>query len=228
MSDPLSEVRADFDRLAALPESKWDHNAHYHDLLLRQLPARCNEALEIGCGTGAFARRLAGRAAHVTALDLAPAMIDAARQRSAGFKNIDFLAADALAWHYPPEGYDCIVSIATFHHLPLEEILPRLRAALRPGGVLLVLDLYAAENWIDLLVGALAVVVNPVFRLLKTGSLRDPEPVRRFWQEHGRLDHYPTLGGLRRTCADLLPGARLRRLFFFRYLLTWRKPSHRP
>jgi SAM-dependent methyltransferase len=224
LSDPISEVQADFDRLAALPESKWGHNSHYHDLLLRQLPPHCSEALEIGCGTGNFARRLAGRAAHVTALDLAPAMIDAARQRSAGIANINFLAADALAWHYPAEGYDCIVSIATFHHLPLEELLPRLRAALRPGGVLLVLDLYAAENWIDLLVGALAVLVNPFLRLLKTGRLCDPEPVRRFWQEHGRLDHYPPLGGLRRICADQLPGARLQRLFFFRYLLTWHKP----
>ena len=224
MSDRLSELRADFDRAAALPESKWNHNDHYHQLILRQLPLHCKEALEIGCGTGLFARLLAGRAAHVTALDLAPAMIDLARQRSAGIKNIDFLTADALAWHYPPEGYDCIVSIATFHHLPLEELFPKLRTALRPGGILAVLDLYAAESWIDLLVGASAVAVNPFVRLLKTGRLRDPEIVRRYWQEHGRLDHYPTLGGLRRLCAGLLPGATVRRLFFFRYLLTWQKP----
>jgi len=141
MSDELSEIRDDFNKAASLPESKWNHNEAYHGLLLRQLPPRPTEALEIGCGTGAFARLLAGRAAHVTALDLAPAMIDLARQRSAAFKNIDFLTADALAWHYPPEGYDAIVSIATFHHLPLEELFPKLRAALRPGGVLAVLDL---------------------------------------------------------------------------------------
>ena len=31
-------IRADFDRIAPLARAGWDHNAHYHDFLLRQVP----------------------------------------------------------------------------------------------------------------------------------------------------------------------------------------------
>jgi hypothetical protein len=68
------KVREDFDRLADLPESSgWDHNAHYHPFLLKHLPPRLDEALEVGCGTGAFARVLAERCGRVVAIDLSPA-----------------------------------------------------------------------------------------------------------------------------------------------------------
>ena len=56
------EVREDFDRLAVLCEDGgWDHTSYYHDLLLGRLPTHLAQALEVGCGTGAFARRLADR-----------------------------------------------------------------------------------------------------------------------------------------------------------------------
>ena len=63
-------IQADFDRLALLADDNgFDHNVYYHDFLLRHLPARCASALEVGCGTGRFARALAGRADSVLAVD---------------------------------------------------------------------------------------------------------------------------------------------------------------
>jgi 2-polyprenyl-3-methyl-5-hydroxy-6-metoxy-1,4-benzoquinol methylase len=44
----------------------WNHNTHYHDIVLRNVPRGCGEALDVGCGDGLLARRLAPRAAHVT------------------------------------------------------------------------------------------------------------------------------------------------------------------
>ena len=55
----MSTFEADFDRLALLDEEGWTANNHYHDSLLKHLPLNCENALEIGCGTGAFARDLA-------------------------------------------------------------------------------------------------------------------------------------------------------------------------
>ena len=79
MKDLISGIREDFDRIALLPEVRWGHNSHYHDFLLKHIPLHCGNALEIGCGTGKFARLLAERSDHVLALDLSPNMIRIAR-----------------------------------------------------------------------------------------------------------------------------------------------------
>src|SRR4051812_31512007 len=75
-------IRSDFDRIALLPETGWNHNAHYHARLLNHIPRRCRRILEIGCGTGEFSRLLAARAESVLAIDLSPQMIRLARERS--------------------------------------------------------------------------------------------------------------------------------------------------
>src|SRR6476646_2491282 len=59
----------------------WDHNAWYQGRLLRALPAHLNEVLDVGCGAGSFAARLAQRAGHVDAIDRPPHMIAMARER---------------------------------------------------------------------------------------------------------------------------------------------------
>jgi hypothetical protein len=49
-----TSVEADFDRLALLDDEGWTSNNHYHNSLLKHVPANCENALEIGSGTGAF------------------------------------------------------------------------------------------------------------------------------------------------------------------------------
>ena len=56
----MSSVEADFDRLAQLDDEGWTANNQYHDFLLKHVPYNCENALEIGCGTGAF-RETSGR-----------------------------------------------------------------------------------------------------------------------------------------------------------------------
>ena len=217
-------IQADFDRLAALSKDGWDHNSHYHRFLLRHVPAHCSQALELGCGSGAFARLLATRAQYVLALDLSPQMICIARERSEHYANIDFQRADVRDWEFPAESFDCISSIATLHHLPLEETLAKMKRALRVNGVLLVLDLYQA-SFSDIFTSLAAIPLNLVLRYIKTGHFRDPPEVRAAWAEHGRHDSYLTLSQLRQRCEALLPGAKIRKLLFWRYSLIWKKLS---
>src|SRR5258707_848080 len=101
-----------------------------------------SQALEIGCGTGAFSRRLAQRAQRVTAIDLSSEMIRVARSRSSQLSNLDFEVADLMSRDFPAEHFDCIATIATLHHLPLRAALLKLIDTLRPGGGLLLLDLF--------------------------------------------------------------------------------------
>jgi SAM-dependent methyltransferase len=221
----VQQVRADFDRLARLHDDAWDHNLQHHGFLLARVPQPCREALEIGCGAGAFSHALAARAEHVLALDLSPEMIRIARAREPRRANVEFELADASAWPFPSERFDCIASIATLHHLDPRSLIPRLRDALRPGGVLLVLDLVSDESLLDLARSALALPANLALRLARSGRLRDPKPVREAWEEHARGETYLRLSEVREICRELLPGAEVRRHLLWRYSIVWRKPA---
>ncbi len=218
------KIQADFDRLALLSTEGWSQNDYYHAFLLRHAPASCSQALEIGCGTGGFSRLLAQRAQHVLALDLSPQMTRIAQERSTGIGNIEYQVADALKYELPTATFDCIVTSATLHHLPLDEMLCKMKEALKDGGTLLALDLFKAETLSDYLVSMLAVPWNLVLSLWKHHRLQPPREVRLAWAEHGRTDVYPTLSQVRRSCETILPGAHVTRHLLWRYSIVWTKP----
>jgi 2-polyprenyl-3-methyl-5-hydroxy-6-metoxy-1,4-benzoquinol methylase len=215
------QIRRDFDRIATLPDSGFDHNARYHDVLLRSLPACFDRALDVGCGTGAFARLLAARAARVDAIDLSPAMIAAARDRSSTEANITFEVADVLAHPLGRERYAVIASIATLHHMPLEQVLPRLTEALAPGGTLVVLDLLDDGGLADLPRNAIAWVYARALSLAH--GTRTPAAVHQAWREHGARERHGTWRDTTTAFRTLLPGAQLRRHLMWRYSAVWVK-----
>ncbi|HET8852781.1 MAG TPA: methyltransferase domain-containing protein [Ktedonobacteraceae bacterium] len=221
----MHTIQADFDRLAPLARESWDHNSHYHSFLLQHIPPHSKKALEIGCGTGAFARLLAKRVDHGVALDLSPQMIRLARERSEQYPNIDYHIADVLSWEFPAEQFDCIVSIATLHHLPMADMLSKMRDTLKVNGTLIVLDLFQAEGLSDILTSIAATLVNIVLQYIKTGHARVPRNVREAWAEHGRNDSYLTLSQVRRICAAILPGAKVRKHLLWRYSIIWKKTT---
>ena len=226
----MSAIQADFDRLALLDAKGWTQNNHYHDVLLRYLPDDCQNALEVGCGTGAFARRLAKRARHVVALDLSSEMVRVARSRSAEFPNLEFQVADAMSWDFPAAHFDGIATIATLHHLPLREVILKLKAALKPGGVLIVLDLFEPERnlltaagLIDTSLNIVAMGVSVSLRLIHNGRLKPPRAVRAAWAAHEQHDSYPRMSEIRELCAEILPGARIKKHLLWRYSIIWQK-----
>ena len=225
LSFAMSTIQQDFDRIALVSPDGATHNEHYHNFLLRHLPSNCHEALEIGCGTGTFARQLAHRSQHVLALDLSPEMIRLAREHSAQFPNIDFQLADVLDWPVPDEHFDCIATIATLHHLPFAEILLKMKAALKPGGVLLILDLFEPAGLFDSLSNLLALPLSATLRLIHHGRLLPPREVRDAWTAHGDHDSYPTMKEVHSLCDDLLPGAKIKQHLLWRYSIVWEKPA---
>jgi SAM-dependent methyltransferase len=219
----MSTIRADFDRLAQYDTDEWDHNLEYQNNLPRQLPVHLGQSLEIGCGTGQFARLLAQRSDRVLALDLSPEMIRIANERSAGYPNIDFQVADVLTWDFPREQFDCIASIATLHHMPLEPMLIKMKQALKLNGMLMILDLLQGENRLDYLSSAIAFPLDALMRLVHNRHLRSSPEVRAAWDSHGKSDVYLTFSAVRRVCDKVLPGAQMRKHLFWRYSVTWTK-----
>lgn len=201
----------------------WDHNAYYHRLLLRAVPAGAHRVLEVGCGAGELAARLSQRAEHVDALDRDPTMAAAARAGVPG--NVTVVQADVLRDPLPSGSYDAVVSLSVLHHLPLAPALRRLAAALRPGGVLAAVALprtdVRRELPIELAATAWHLCVGAA--LLASGG-RWPTRLARGLHHAGMPVHYPelTTREVRSAAAEVLPGAQVRRLLLWRYLLTWR------
>ncbi|MGV2831507.1 class I SAM-dependent methyltransferase [Myxosarcina sp. GI1(2024)] len=217
------KIRNDFDRLARYDKGGWNHNNHYHHFLIQQLPKPCHSVLDLGCGTGEFSRLLATRAEKVVAIDFSPKTIEIARERYEHRTNVYFLVADILQWDFPTEEFDAIVSIATVHHLPIEILLPKLKNALKPGGVLMILDLLAHETLRDFASDFIAVPLNWLFQKTKNRRLKKlPEAVAAM-REHIRTDSYLTLSEVRRIYPRFLGRVTIRKHLFWRYSVVWEK-----
>lgn len=223
-SPTFDQIQADFDRIAALEDGTTD-NRDYHQFLLRQLPAPCDTVVDIGCGSGALARAIAAHARRVIAVDFSSRMIESSRGQSANFPNIEYVQADVSDWSVPNASVDCVVSVTTLHHLDHEPFLRSASQWLRPGGRLLVVDLVRDDGIVDMVRSALAFPASAALRLLRTGRLGMPRELRDAWRAHGDTDRYLSFAEAKSLYGAQLPGATIRRHFFWRYSVVWTKPN---
>lgn len=184
----MQKVAEDFNSIAPFETEKWNRNNYYHSFLLKNLPPNCQRALEIGCGIGTFSRLLATRSKRVTSMDLSPKMIEIAKTLSKSHTNIDFQVADILETNFPDEHFDAIISIATFHHLPLEQVLPKLKNALKTGGKLLILDVSRMESVQDFFVGAVGFPLSSILKVFHNGFAGPTKAERKAWAHHAKTD----------------------------------------
>lgn len=119
----------------------WNHNLHYHRLLVERMPVPCNEALDVGCGDGVLTVKLAERARHVTAIDRSRDMIAKAKRRLAGLRNVTLVEDDLLAGTLPKSHFDFIVAVAVIHHMAFDSAVGEMAQLLRRGGMLAILGL---------------------------------------------------------------------------------------
>ena len=195
----------------------WDHNSHYHAFLLAHVPPQCGAALDVGCGTGAFARRLAAVCGAVDAIDADPRAIDHARRAHAACANLRFHCRRFEEGALPAGGYDFVSAIASLHHMDMAPALREMARLLKPGGVLAILGLYREATIGDALRSALAVPVNHLYRLVRRGAGAAADMVTRQPQL--------ALGEIRETLDRTLAGHRFRRHLFWRYSVVWIKPE---
>jgi ubiquinone/menaquinone biosynthesis C-methylase UbiE len=102
--------------------------------------------VDIGAGTGQFALAAARLFGHVTAVDVAPAMVASLRARAeaAGLANLECVQAGFLSYTRPGQPADGVYTRNALHQLPdfwKALALHRIAGILRPGGVLRLRDL---------------------------------------------------------------------------------------
>ncbi len=103
--------------------------------------------LELACGTGFWTGTLLKMGNKVTATDAAPEMLAIAREHL-GDERITYQQVDLFQWQ--PEGkYDLVFFANWLSHVPpnaLDDFLKKVRASLRTGGCLALVDQYAPSE----------------------------------------------------------------------------------
>ena len=105
------------------------------------------KVLDLGCGTGEIARRLAPRVEHITAIDHSAAMIAAARAQPGGdAANITWIRGrvEDAALDGP---FSCAVAAESFHWFDWEPVVARLRRLVPSGRLILVERRERASPW---------------------------------------------------------------------------------
>ncbi len=193
----------------------WNHNVHYQPVILRTVPAGCGPALDVGCGDGLLACRLAERCGSVTGIDSDAGMIAVARRRAERASGqLTFVEADFLAHPMAEAGFDFVCANTSLHHMDFEAALAAMRRLLRPGGRLAVVGLAANGSAGDWLAGLTGVPAALFYRAIR-GEGNPGAPIK---------DPDMTWGEVRSAARRVLPGVRWRRHLLWRYSLRWRKP----
>ncbi|SEE78837.1 Methyltransferase domain-containing protein [Streptomyces sp. 2131.1] len=97
-----------------------------------------SRVLEVGCGTGQATVPLARRGCRITAVEAGPSMAAVARRNLAGARGVEVVTAEFESWPLPPEPYDTVLAVTSFHWIAPAVRVPRAADALRPGGALAV------------------------------------------------------------------------------------------
>jgi ubiquinone/menaquinone biosynthesis C-methylase UbiE len=106
-----------------------------------------DQVIDVGCGTGYFARLLGaavGSTGAVVGIDAAPEMVEYAARHGRGLANCDFKLGTAESLPVASGTADVVVCALVLHHLPSEvqsAAASEMRRVLRTGGTALIADL---------------------------------------------------------------------------------------
>jgi SAM-dependent methyltransferase len=116
---------------------------HYLRKRTRYVLEHCprGTALDVGCGTGALADRLAAAGYELTGADPSAGMLAVLRERTS---RVEAVEASGTALPFPDGRFDVVLCVATLHHVAdpgdVRRTLAEMVRVARPGGRVLVWD----------------------------------------------------------------------------------------
>ncbi len=138
-----------FNRQAATFAERHAHTDPLEIMLRAAGVTASDTVLDLGCGPGLVACAFAAKAAHVTGLDLAPAMLEQAKARQVehSLANMTWLCGDVAALPFADNSFSIVVTRYTFHHfLSPAAVLAEMVRVCKPGGRVVVADVTPPED----------------------------------------------------------------------------------
>jgi len=112
-------------------------------------PGPNDDVLDLACGGGLIVCAFAPHVRHATGIDLTPAMLDSARTLAAEkrLNNVTWRQGNVRALPWPDASFDIVVTRFSLHHFqdPLA-VLCEMKRVCRPGGRIVVVDMYARRR----------------------------------------------------------------------------------
>jgi 16S rRNA G1207 methylase RsmC len=189
----------------------WNHNTAYHPWLIDIAAQQRGDVLDVGCGDGLLAHRLAPVSRSVTGIDPDGTAIQRAADRLAAHKQVT-VSREAFDAYQPGRRFDLITFVASLHHVDLQASLVKAREMLAPMGEIAVVGLSANKTVRDWLWCAMCVPPAWLGSRLHSETRNVGVVV---------TDPREGLDDIRRIVDDVLPGASVRRTLYYRYLLRW-------
>lgn len=135
----------------------WPGEIDFYQELASEVKRTGEALLEIACGTGRIAIRLAQGGANVVGLDLSPKMIEVAREKSAGLPNVRWVQGDMRSFELGEAFGLVVIPGHAFQNLntPPDQVacLQCIKQHLKPDGYLVVHLDHQDFRWLGDLLG---------------------------------------------------------------------------
>ena len=134
-----------FDQIATAYDESLPAHVVEHYLRKRTafLAATCQAGpvLDVGCGTGALAERLAARGYEVVGVDPSDGMLEVLRRRCPAVRAVQ---ASGTELPFDDDSFQLVVTVATMHHIAdpdaVRQALIEMVRVSRPGGRIVIWD----------------------------------------------------------------------------------------
>lgn len=166
---------------------------HQFALAFVRSHSHIQQVLELGCGAGLLAMDFAEAGYNVTAVDIAPKMIERAQAMAKARQvEVDWRVDKAETLPDADGRYDAVIALGLLSNIPkLDAALAEMWRVVRPGGVLVVTmpNAFALDVWVALPRSLSIMIWSPRFRRLtarigniwrfvRRRPLKDPQALR--------------------------------------------------
>lgn len=144
---PILPAQAGYDRWADIYDDDLNPLIHLEERYFSSLVGAVSnvDVIDMGCGTGRHATRLANAGARVTAVDFSDGMVHRASEKP-GWERVRFLAHDlATPVPLPKHTFDVVISCLVLDHIhDLVGAFAEFKRLCRPGGAVVVTVMHPA------------------------------------------------------------------------------------